>query len=106
MVTDGDSTMKLEEASENIAAISILCQRKALSCDKKGFVRSDDSLATHYSFEPATALLAVRNTQKEEVEDEEEEKEEGGQEAAREQDTSTKVHGTTRQQSIAKTPAK
>jgi hypothetical protein len=48
---------------------------------------SDDHLATHCSFEPATALLAVKNTQNEDVEDEEEE-EEGG---AGEQDISTKM---------------
>jgi hypothetical protein len=81
--------MKLEEESENIAAISNLCQGKELSCDMKDFVRSDDHLATHYSFELATVLLVVRNTQNEDVEDEEEEeKEEGGQEAAREHDNS------------------
>jgi hypothetical protein len=33
-------------------------------------VWSDDNLATHYSFEPATALLVVRNTQNEDVDDE------------------------------------
>jgi hypothetical protein len=71
----------LEEASENVAAVSNLCQGKELSCDTKDFVWSDDHLATHYSFEPATALLAVRNTKNEDVEDEEEE-EEGGEEAA------------------------
>jgi hypothetical protein len=49
-----------EEASENIAAISNLCRGKELSCDTKNFVRSDDHLATHYSFESATALLAVK----------------------------------------------
>jgi hypothetical protein len=42
----------LEEASENIAAISNLFRGKELSCDTKDFVRSDDHLATHYSFEP------------------------------------------------------
>jgi hypothetical protein len=56
----------------------------------KDFVRSDDHVATHYSFEPTTALLAVRNTQNEDVEDEEEE-EEGGEEAAGEQNISTKI---------------
>jgi hypothetical protein len=50
----------------------------------KKFVRSDDHLATNYSFESATALLAVRNTQNED--------EEGGEEAAREQNISTKIH--------------
>jgi hypothetical protein len=63
----------LEEESENIAAISNLCRGKKLSCDTKDFVRNDDHLATHYSSEPATALLVVRNTQNEDVEDEEEE---------------------------------
>jgi hypothetical protein len=85
----------LEEASENIAAISNLCRGKELYCDTKDFVRSGDHLATDYSFEPATALLPlpVRNTQNEDidVEDEEEEDEEGGEEAAREQDISTKI---------------
>jgi hypothetical protein len=65
----------LEEASENIAAISNLCRGKEFSCDTKDFVRSDDHLAIHYSFEPATALLVVRNTQNEDVEDGEEEEE-------------------------------
>jgi hypothetical protein len=51
-----------EEACENIAAMSILCRGKELSCSCS-FVRSDDHLATHYSFESATALLVVRNTQ-------------------------------------------
>jgi hypothetical protein len=75
----------LEEASENIAAISNLC-------DIKNFVRSDDHLTIHYSFESATALLAERNTQNEDVEDEEEEEEgEGGGEKAGEQDISTKI---------------
>jgi hypothetical protein len=64
----------LEKASENIAAISKLYQGKELSCDTEDFVRSDDPLATHCSFEPATALLAVRNAQNEDVEVEEEEK--------------------------------
>jgi hypothetical protein len=49
----------LEEESENIAAISNLCRRKELYCDTKDFVRSDDHLATDYSFEPATPLLTV-----------------------------------------------
>jgi hypothetical protein len=82
--------VNLEEASENIAAISNPCRGKELSCDSKNFVRSDDHLATHYSSEPATALLAVRNTQNEDVEDEEEEGEEG-KEAVGEQDISTKI---------------
>jgi uncharacterized protein YabN with tetrapyrrole methylase and pyrophosphatase domain len=77
----------LEEASENIAAISGICQGKELSCDTKDTVRSDDPLATHYSFEPATALLAVRNTQNKYVEGEEE----GGAKAAGEQDISAKI---------------
>jgi hypothetical protein len=81
----------LEEASENIAAISNLCRGKELPCDTKDFVRSDDPLATHYSFEPATALLAVRNTQNKDVEDEEEE-EQGREEAAGEQDISKQIH--------------
>jgi hypothetical protein len=59
-----------------------------LSCDTKDFVRSDDLLATHHSSEPATALLAERNAQNEDVEDEEEE----GEKAAGEQDVSTKIH--------------
>jgi hypothetical protein len=80
----------LEEASENIAAISNLCRGEELSCDTKDFVRSDDHLATHYSFQPATALLTVRNTQNEDVVDEEE-KGGGGEEAAGEQDISTKI---------------
>jgi hypothetical protein len=59
------------EASENIAAISNLCHERELSCDTKDFVQSDDHLATHYSVESATVLLAVRNTQNTYVEDEE-----------------------------------
>jgi hypothetical protein len=43
--------------------------------DAKDFVQNNDHLATHYSFEPATALLAVRNTQNEDVTNEEEEEE-------------------------------
>jgi hypothetical protein len=78
----------LEVVSVNTVAISNLCRGKELSCDTKDFVRSDDHLATHYSFEPATALLAVRNTQNEDVETEEEE-EEGGEDAAGE--ISTKI---------------
>jgi hypothetical protein len=76
----------LEEASENIAAISNLCRGKELSCDTKGFVQSDGYLATHYSSEPATALLVVSNTQNEDVKEEE-----GGEAAARAQDISTKI---------------
>jgi hypothetical protein len=72
----------LEEANENVAAISNLCRGKGLSCDTKDFVRNDYHLATHYSFEPVTALLAVRNIQNEDVEDEEEE-EEGEEESRR-----------------------
>jgi hypothetical protein len=79
----------LGAVSENIAAISNLCRGKELSCDTKEFVRSDDHLATHYSFEPVTALLVVRNTQNEDVEEEEEE--EGREEADGEQDISTKI---------------
>jgi hypothetical protein len=89
---ESDVADNLEEASENIAAISNLCKGKELSCDTKDFVRSDDHLATHYSFEPATVLLAVRNTQNEDVVDEGEEEEEGGEAAAEEQDTSMKIH--------------
>jgi hypothetical protein len=47
----------LKEASKNIAAISNLCRGKDLFCDTNNFVWSDDHLATHYSFESATALL-------------------------------------------------
>jgi hypothetical protein len=54
----------LEETSENISAISNLCRGKELSCDAKDFVWSDDHLATHYSSETATALLAVRRTRR------------------------------------------
>jgi hypothetical protein len=88
---ESDVADNLEDASKNIAVISNLCIGKELSCDTKNFVRSDDNLADHdhYSFEPATALLAVRNTQNEDVENEE--KEEEGEEAAREQDISTKI---------------
>jgi hypothetical protein len=75
------------EASENIAAISNLCQGKEISCDTKNFVQSDDYLATHYSVESATALLAARNTQNKDVDDEEEE-----EEPAREQGIATKIH--------------
>jgi hypothetical protein len=49
------------------------------------FVRSDDHAATHYSFESPTALLAVKNTQNEDVDDEEEEERE-------KQDISKKIH--------------
>jgi hypothetical protein len=62
---ESDVADNLEEASENIAAISNLCRGKELSCNTKNFVRSDDHVATHYSSESATALLAVRNTQNE-----------------------------------------
>jgi hypothetical protein len=60
---ESDVADNLEKASENIAAISNPCRGKELSCDTKNFVRSDDHLATHYSFESATALLPVRNIQ-------------------------------------------
>jgi hypothetical protein len=70
-----DMADNLEEASEHNAAISNFCIGKELSCGTKDFVRSDDHLATHCSFEPATALLVVRTTQNEYVEDEEEEEE-------------------------------
>jgi hypothetical protein len=90
---ESDVVGNLEEASENIAAISNLCGGKEFSCDKKNFVQNDDHLATHYtsSFESATALLAVRNTQNEDVENEEEEEKEGGEETTGEQDISTKI---------------
>jgi hypothetical protein len=52
----------------------------------------------HYSFESATALLAVRHTQNEDVEDEEKEEEKGREETAGEQDISTKIH--THQQAL------
>jgi hypothetical protein len=87
---ESDVADNLDEANENIAAISNLCRGKELSCDTKDFVRSDDHLATNHSSEPATALLAVRNTPNEDVEDEEEEEEEG-EEAVGEQDISTKI---------------
>jgi hypothetical protein len=74
---ENDVVDNLQEASQNIAAISNLCRGEYLSCDTKDFVQSDDHLATLYSSEPATALLAVRNTQNKDVEDEDEE-EEGG----------------------------
>jgi uncharacterized protein YabN with tetrapyrrole methylase and pyrophosphatase domain len=57
---ESDVSDNLEEASENIAAISNLCRGKELSCDTKNFVQSDENLATHYSFESATALLAIK----------------------------------------------
>jgi hypothetical protein len=78
----------LEKASENIAAVSNIRPGKELSCDTKDVVRSDEHLATHYSFERATALLEVRNAGNEDVEDE---GEEGGEETAREQDISMKI---------------
>jgi hypothetical protein len=84
---ESDVADNLEEASENIAAISNLCQGKERSCGTKNFVRSDDHLATHYSFESATALLVVRNTQNKDVEEEEG----GGEAAAGEQDISIKI---------------
>jgi hypothetical protein len=78
---ESDAADNLEEVSENVAAIFNFCRGKELSRDTKNFVRSDDHPATHYSFEYATALLAIRNTQNKDVEDEEEEEEEGGEEA-------------------------
>jgi hypothetical protein len=45
-----DVSDNLEEASENIVAISNLCRGKELSCDTKDFVQSDDHVATLYSF--------------------------------------------------------
>jgi hypothetical protein len=77
-IGESDVADNLGEASDNIAAISNLCRGKELSFDTKDFVQSNDHLATHYSSEPATALLAVRNTQNEDVEEEE------GEAAARE----------------------
>jgi hypothetical protein len=89
---ESDVTGNLEEANENIAAISNLCRVKELCCDStKNLVMSDENLTTHYSFESATDLLEERNTQNEEVEDEEEE-EEGEEETAGGQDTLTKIH--------------
>jgi hypothetical protein len=87
---ESDVADNLEEASENVAAISNPCRGKELSCDTKDFVQSDDHLATDYSFEPAIALLVVRNTQNEAVEDVGEE-EEGEEDTAGEQDISTKI---------------
>jgi hypothetical protein len=87
---ESDVAENLEEESENIAAKSILCRGKELSCDTMDIVRNDDHLATHYRFELATALLAVRNTQNEDVEDKEEE-EKGGEEAAGEQDITMNI---------------
>jgi hypothetical protein len=74
---ESDVADNLEESSEKIAAISNLYRGKELSCDTKNFVLSDDHLATHYSFESSTSLLAVRNTQYEDLEDDEEEQEGG-----------------------------
>jgi hypothetical protein len=48
---ESDVADNLEEAVSN------LCQGKELSCDTKNFVWNDVHLATHYSFEPATAQL-------------------------------------------------
>jgi hypothetical protein len=87
---ESDVASNLEKASDNIAAICNLCRGKELSCDTKNFVWSDAHLATHYSFESATALLAVRNTQNEDAEDEDEEGE--GEASAGEQNISTKIH--------------
>jgi hypothetical protein len=86
-----DVADNLEEANENIPAISNLCQGKEISCDTKNLVRSNDHLATHYSFESATALLAVRNRGDVEHDDEEEEEEERGEAAAGEQDISMNI---------------
>jgi hypothetical protein len=74
----------LEEVSENVASIFNLCRGKELSCDTKDFVQSNDHLAKHYSSEPATALLVVRN-----IQNDVEEEEEGGKAAAGEEDIST-----------------
>jgi hypothetical protein len=73
---ESDVADNLEEACENITAIPNLRRGKELFCEAKNFVCSDDHLATHYSFKSATALLAVRNAQNEDVEDEDEEDEE------------------------------
>jgi hypothetical protein len=48
---------------------TLLCRGKERPCDTKNFVWSDDHLATHYSFESATARLVIRNTQNEDVEE-------------------------------------
>jgi hypothetical protein len=89
---ESDVADNLDEASGNISVISYLCRGKELAYDTKNFVRSDDHLTTRHSFESATALLGVRNTQNEDVDDEEEEKEEErGEEASGEQDISTKI---------------
>jgi hypothetical protein len=87
---ESDLADNLEEASENIPAIYNLYRGKELSCDTNNFVRSNDHPVTYYSFEPATALLTVRNTQNEEVDKEEEE--EGGEKTAGKQDISTKIN--------------
>jgi hypothetical protein len=42
---ESDVADNLEEASENIAALSILCLGKELSCDTNNFVRSDEPIA-------------------------------------------------------------
>jgi hypothetical protein len=49
------------DVADNLAAISNLYRGKERSSDTKDFVRSDDHLPTHYSFEPVTALLEVIN---------------------------------------------
>jgi hypothetical protein len=72
----------LEEASETLLQYLISAEERNFSCDTKNSVRCDDHIATRYSFESATALLAVRNTQNENVKDEEEEEQE--EEAAEE----------------------
>jgi hypothetical protein len=59
---ESDVADNLEEASENIGAISDLCRGKELYCDTKDIVRSDDHVA-HYSFEPTTAPLSQPNIQ-------------------------------------------
>jgi hypothetical protein len=65
---ESDVADNLEEAIENIGAISNLCQGRDLSHDTKNFVRINDHLVTHYSFESAAGLLAVRDTQTKDVE--------------------------------------
>jgi hypothetical protein len=47
-IGESDVADNLEEASENIAAISNLCRGKELSCDTKNFGRSDNHLVMYY----------------------------------------------------------
>jgi hypothetical protein len=64
---ESDVADNLEEARrmKTLLQYLICAEGKELSCDTKDFVRSDAHLATHYRFEPVTALLAVTNTQNE-----------------------------------------